>query len=186
MIEEKQLIKIGKLFKPHGYKGEINAVLDFPKTILESDIKAVFMDVDGAFVPFFPESVRPKGEDVLITFEDLDSLEEVKPYVNKSLYCLKQQVADCLGVPEDELDEENDELIGFDVIDSRTGEKLGVVSDIQEAKEYDYLVVERVHDPENPLLIPFIEEFVDYYEEEEDGKGYISLILPDGMIDLND
>lgn len=186
MIEKKDLIQAGHLFKPHGYKGEINAILDFPREFFRPDETPVFMDVDGMPVPFFLSDIRPKGENTLLTFCGLQSLEDVRPYVNKTLYCLKKDIALFLDVPEDEIELQEDELIGFEVVEARSGKKIGVVSEIREGKEYDYLVIDNISDPENDLLIPLIDEFIDYYEENEDGGGIISLNLPEGLLSLND
>ena len=184
MIEESMLIQSGQLFKPHGYKGEINAALDYPEEFYQIDKRALFMEIDGVYVPFFLKSIRSKGSDFLLSFKDIEGLEEIKPFVNRSLYSLRKEVAEFFNVEEDDLDSDSDELIGFEVIDSSTGKKIGEVTEIQESVEYDYLVVDT--EGSEPLLIPFIDEFIDYVNEPEDAKGLIAVNLPEGMLSLNE
>lgn len=185
MIEEKQLYEVGQLFKPHGYKGEINASLDLPEDFYRPDSTALFMEIDGVYVPFFLNSIRSKGKEYLLSFEDLPSLEEIKPYVNKSLYCLKKEVAAFYDLEEDELIDDNPEYVGYDVIDSKTGKTIGQIEEIQESKEYDYIIV-RTDEGGEPLMIPFIEEFIVEIidSDEEEKNGVILVHLPEGMLEL--
>ena len=60
MIKEEEIIEIGKFQKTHALKGELNALLDVGAEYLE-DGNPLVIPVDGLFVPFYAESVRPKG-----------------------------------------------------------------------------------------------------------------------------
>lgn len=58
MIKLTEIAEAGIFNKPHGIKGEISATLDFD---IELDsVECIIIAVDGIFVPFFLESVRPK------------------------------------------------------------------------------------------------------------------------------
>ena len=78
MIEEKDIVQAGKFLKPHGLKGELNAVLDYDAEILEEDYPLI-VDMDGIYVPFYAESVRPKGHfSSLVKLEGIDSVEDTR------------------------------------------------------------------------------------------------------------
>ena len=72
MILESELIEAGKFNKPHGIKGEISATVDID--IDFDELKCVVMPIEGIFVPFFINSVRPKnGDTYLVTIDGVDS-----------------------------------------------------------------------------------------------------------------
>ena len=183
MIEESQLIEVGKLHKPHGYKGEINASFDYPVEMVKTPGLPLFLDVDGIFVPFFIASLRTREGGALIRFDDIESSDDVRPYVNKKIFCLKKDVAAFLSVEEEELDAVADDVIGYDVL-TEDERKLGVVSDIQEGTEYDYLIVDPVDEEGEEIMIPFIDDFINEISEDPDGEnGTIYVLLPDGYLE---
>lgn len=184
MITREILIEGGKLLKPHGFKGEINAAIDY---ILEpEDLRTLtfVMDVDGIFVPFFCGSARKISElKYILKFDDLNSDIDVKPYVNETLYFLKSQIAEHLGVSEDELETDSDSMIGYEVYLAENNNELGVVEDIEEGVEYDYLLVRTKED--KIVHIPFIDEIVTMMEEDPgESKGKITVELPEGLLEL--
>ena len=56
MIEEKELVEIGKFGKPHGIHGEINVYLD--DDVITDRIEKFIVNIDGIYVQFFIESIR--------------------------------------------------------------------------------------------------------------------------------
>ena len=58
MIYSTDIEQIGKFLKTHALKGELNAQLEIDADFLRPEIP-IIMDIDGIFVPFYPESVRP-------------------------------------------------------------------------------------------------------------------------------
>lgn len=186
MITRDDLIEIGRLFKPHGYKGEINASFDYDDEFVLSR-PALFFDIDGIFVPFFINFVRPKGNDFLLKLDDMESLEDVRPFVNKTVFCMKKDLADFFNVDIDELDEDDDNLIGYLVMDASSGQTIGRVNDIMEGKEYDFLEIADADD--EILTIPFIDDFIVEISDSDpdfpDSAGRIVMSLPEGILDLN-
>lgn len=87
MIEEKSIISAGKFLKPHGLKGELNVLVEFDSEILEEDYP-IIVDVDGIYVPFYAESVRPKGHfSSLVKLQGVDSQEETGRLSTKNSIC---------------------------------------------------------------------------------------------------
>lgn len=170
--------------KPHGFRGEVNAIIDFD--LSEEEIKSLIFvfDIDGILVPFFCSTGRILAESKwLLKFDDINSDTAIKPFVNKEIYFLRSQIAETLGVDEMDLETVNDSYIGYIVKNSVEETVIGIVEDIEEGIEYDYLIVKN---PENKLIqIPFIDEIVPVInEKDENNQGEIFVDLPEGLLEL--
>lgn len=185
MITDDMVWPVGRIFKPHGYKGEMNVDLNLDKEALEVSKPAFFVKIDNILVPFFVEKAGGGASGTaFIKFKGVDSDKEAAKFDKKEMYVLKSWLSSTLGITEDEFEREANGLKGYEVLLKETGETLGTVSDVEEGVEYDYLVVT---DPlgEKTFSIPFIEEFI---EEIEDPKGKepgrVTVELPEGFLDI--
>lgn len=87
MIEEKELVGIGKIGKPHGIHGEINVYLD--EDVIADRLEKLVMNIDGIFVPFFIESIRPKRVDtVIMALDGIDTEQKAAELTNHEVYAL--------------------------------------------------------------------------------------------------
>ena len=104
-----------KVLKSWGAEGQVVLSLDAddPRD-LESE-EPVFIEFDGLPVPFFIETVEPKGGRYIVKFEDVDTLAEAEELVGRSA-----------SLDEGE-EEEEDSLIGLQVKDSRTRKLIGPI-----------------------------------------------------------
>ena len=128
MIKKEDIVEIGKFQKTHALKGELNALLDVEPDYA-FDGNPLIVSVDGIFVPFYPESVRPKGsESYLVKLRDIDSQQDAAMFVNKAIYGLRSDLADYFDDPDAEL---TADFVGFRIVDSSLGE-IGTVTDIEE------------------------------------------------------
>ena len=138
------------------------------------------MDIDGIFVPFYIESIRPKGSfSYLVKFDGIDSEFEARKLVNKTVFALRDKLREYM---EENYDDEVaffDDLIGCTVIDSVRG-VIGKVADIDTNTENQLFIVNA---PDGSVIyIPVAEDFID--DIDEDSKE-IRMTLPEGLIDLN-
>lgn len=179
MIKEEEISAVGKLLKTHALKGELNVMLDIDPEYLESGNPAI-IDIDGIYVPFYAESVRPKGSfSYLVKFDGIDNEFEAKKLVNKIVYAVKDKLKEYL---EENYDEEYalyDDLIGCTVEDVETG-VIGRVVDIDSNTENVLFIVEASDG--NIVYIPLTEDFI---EEIDEANRIIRMRLPDGLLDLN-
>ena len=77
MITRAQLLEIGHFNKAHGVNGEVNASLQIEVEHLPS-LSCLVCDMDGIYVPFFVEAMRPKGATtVLLTIDGFTSEQEL-------------------------------------------------------------------------------------------------------------
>ena len=65
MITADQLIEIGRYNKAHGINGEISATFDCD-TMAVGELSALVSPMDGIFVPFFVNGIRPKNNEKYI------------------------------------------------------------------------------------------------------------------------
>lgn len=177
MIREDDLRQIGKFHRTHALKGELNVALDIPSDYAQEG-NPLIVDIDGIYVPFYAESIRPKGQDsYLVKLEDVDSESVASQMVNKIIYGRKD-------ILEDYIDEEDgwdslEVFVGYHVIDSRLGD-IGEVTGFDESTVNELLIVKYKAGKE--IMIPFAEAFI---KEIDDENNVIITTLPDELFELN-
>lgn len=177
MILQSQIKEIGKFQKTHALRGELNAIFGLDPEFLEEGYPIV-VDMDGIFVPFFADSVRPKGATTdLIKLQDVDSEEKARTFVNKTIYVLRSDMARFLDIDPEELDDD-EEVIGYRVMDE-TGEELGTVADFDTSTPNHLLILDT---PGGELMVPWAEEFV---RDIDDDAKTLTVTLPEGLADIN-
>lgn len=176
MIKEEDIVKIGKFQRTHALKGELNMISDInPEYFMEGN--PLIVEIDGIFVPFYAESIRPKGKtSYLVKLSGFETEEDASPLVNKEINILKTDADEWLG---DEILSESD-WIGFKVFDSETNKYVGEITDIEDSTVNILMIVET--DEGNEVFIPFNEELIT--EVDEENKS-LQIKIPDGLIELN-
>lgn len=153
MIKLSEIAEIGRFNKPHGIKGEISVSVG--GNIDLDDVKCIIVRIEGIFVPFFINSVRPKTADTsLITIDGIDSEEKAQELTNRDIYILRSDL------PEEETDEDGlyaSDLIGYEINDVTSGE-IGVIEDINDSTQNILFIVRTPEGKE--LYIPVAEEFI--------------------------
>lgn len=179
MIEAKDITAIGKFQKTHALKGELNAIVDIDeKFLLEGN--ALIVEADGIFVPFYASGVRPKGStSCLIKLDGIDSEDEARTFVNKTIYASKSQLAPFLDVDEEEI-ADGDVFVGYTIIDEESGNAIGEIVGIDDTTS-NLLFIAATEDGEE-LYIPAAEEFICGIDDENETIG---MRLPEGLLDLN-
>lgn len=179
MILKEEIVEIGKFQKAHALKGELNAVLEIPIEFIEEE-NPLIIEVDGIPVPFFAESVRKKGStSFLLKLKGIDSEEDAKKFVNKVIYALKDKLKTFYEEEGEEFLEKNS-LIGFNILDSATGQKIGEIIDIDDSTVNILLHVKT--SAEEIIYIPIVEDWILDLDEE---NKLFKMMLPEGLIELN-
>lgn len=176
MIDNKELVSVGKFLKTHALKGELNAVLDFDAESLDISFPLI-IEIDGIPVPFFSESIRTKGQfGCLIKLDGINSADEAKLFVNQTIYLLKTHLQEITNESED--GEYADDLIGYTIREVDNG-LLGIIEDIDLSTQNALFIVNQNN---KTLYIPVADEFI--IDINYDQKT-ILMSLPHGLIDLN-
>ena len=177
MITRDELIAIGHYNKPHGVAGELSATVDVELEVW-SGLSCLVSDIDGIFVPFFVNAVRPKSVDtMLLTIDGIENEKEAARLVNRDIYALKRDYqqesidADADGYP-------LDFFIGFELRDS-DGSRVGEITDVDEQTENAIFVVDR---DGSEIMVPATDDLI--VEFDVDNKLMV-MDLPEGLLDLN-
>lgn len=179
MIDRSDICPVGKFLKPHGVNGEISILRD-SDTLDFNDYSCVIVDIDGIFVPFFLESVRPKGAGTdLVTIEGISDGHHAASMTNKTVYVLRSEVRDVAA--DDEGEAEGfyaGDLIGYDVnIDGRG--LVGKIIGIDDSTANCLFIIETSDGDRQ--MIPVADEFVTGVNP---GHREISMELPAGLLEM--
>ncbi|MCC6816200.1 MAG: hypothetical protein IT267_07310 [Saprospiraceae bacterium] len=170
-----ELLHIGKTFKTHGIKGEIEIEVEeiFLDWLLKT--KIFFLKMDGNPVPYWIESIRTDSR-IFIKIEDIDSPEVAKLLTHKEIYIDKTRV------PKDLLEEHNQDLShigfeGFQLIDINSG----VAAMILQVIEYPSQLMVEVEFKNRKLMLPLHEDFIKTLDQK---NKTIKVSLPDGIFEI--
>lgn len=173
-IEKLDLVKIGEILKPHGYKGEsiVKLLVDFKRVNLT---ELIFLIIDGNKVPFFfsykPKQYKKTG--LLVKFDNIDSDKDIEKIIKTSVFTESKNIIS-ERKEEKEVIPENFEVYNRDL-------KIGVSGNYLNIPSNPILTVYSNND--NEILIPVNEQFLKSIDFE---KKIIIFDLPDGLIEINE
>ncbi len=166
------LLEAGKIVNTHGLRGEVKVVpwTDHPEDF--ENIEYVFVKKKTGDERLDIESVRYQKNNVLLKFSQIKDISEAEKYKELTLYAPREMF---------ELEEGAHfiaDLLGLDVMDIDTGEKIGVIADVFNTGSNDIYDVKR--EGKKNLLIPVIDDVVK--EIDTDG-GYVKIFMMEGLDD---
>lgn len=175
MITNSQISNIGKLVKPHGINGEIVISTDYDIDL--STVKCIIINIDGINIPFFINSIRPRGkESFLVMIDGINNEDEASMICGKALYVLNNDVDDF----DDEDGFYSNDLIGYNVYLTDSKSLIGKIIDIEDSTENALFIIER----ENKEII-YVPIVVDFIENISTETLTIEMDLPLGLLELN-
>ena len=168
-MKEKYL-ECGKIINTHGVRGacKIESWCDSPEVLC--DIKTLYYKKRDEYLPLEITKASVHKGCALVYFYGIDSIEAATLLKNRVVYADR-----------DDIDIDDDrvfvaDIIGLDVFDEKTGERLGVLADYIESVASDIFVVKTDEDKE--VLVPAVDEFIGHID---DGGVYLTPIS--GMFD---
>lgn len=174
--KQNNFIQIGYTTKPHGLKGEVNAVFNYPQFPEKiSRLRKVFLGVGENPIPYLIEKIYPSGKGKFyLTVSGIDSREKaveitgckifVAPDVFEKNFVEKDTVAPGM-------------LIGFTAHDEKEGE-IGKVEDIFEMPNQ---TLAQIFLDGKEVLLPLNDATILQIDKK---KKTIKLHLPDGLLDI--
>lgn len=174
-VSSEKLLLVGKVIKPHGYKGLIQ-VWSYAGTKGSFQYSGtVFFKKDNQEpLEYSVLEVNPHKKIFLMRVEGLDTYEEVNGFRGAKILVNKDHLAK----------ESDDEYFWFELIGLRvyldTGKYLGIIKEIIPTGSNDVYVV-KLNDSE--FLIPAIHEVVKNIDL---SKGEMVISAMDGLLDLNE
>lgn len=165
-------VKIGTVVSKHGYKGDIKISVSSNNLDTFPDLKYLFIDLDGCFIPFMIDNVRSFSKNVLIVkLKEISSEDKVNEVINKNIYIDSAEMASNI----DSGFFYND-LINFEVItDSK---KIGRIENIN--SKLPQPVFEIIYDSRK-VLIPIHEDLIKKIDKE---NKIIYLDIPNGLLEI--
>lgn len=150
----KQYLETGKITGTHGLKGEVRVQpwADSPEFLAEFD--ELYLDKGSRKIEI--TSSRVHKNMLIMKIKGIDTIEEADALRNKVLYMNRDDV---------ELEEGAyfiQDLIGLDVIDDDTGERLGSLDDVSETGANDV-----------------------YHVKTDDGRVFLIPVIPDVIRDIS-
>lgn len=176
MIKKEDIFPIGKFQRTHALKGELNMLCEIdPEYFIEGN--PLIIEEDGILVPYFVESIRPKGSTSFLTkLEGINSEEEASLFVNKEIHILKKDAEEWL----DDTLETWADFIEYKIIDDTTDKIIGSIKGVDDSTVNILFIIENEEGDE--IYLPANEDLISEIDEE---RKEIRMILPDGIMELN-
>lgn len=162
------LVKIGKLTRPHGIKGAMILFLDNgPGPDLKKS-KTFFIEINGVPTPFFTTSIKFSGKNLILSFDSVNNPEEARKILGKEVWLEKKNQL---------VEEKQVDYTGYRLIDSVKGD-LGIIHEVIDmpGQKVFSLVVN-----EKEVLLPFNHELIDKTDVKAKIVHYSA---PEGLIDI--
>lgn len=166
------LLEAGKIVNTHGLRGEVKVVpwTDYPEDF--ENIEYVYVKRRTGEECLNIESVRYQKNNVLLKFAEIKDINEAEKYKNLTLYAPREMFV---------LEEGAHfiaDLIGLNVINEETGDKIGVIADVFNTGSNDIYDVKR--EGKKNLLIPVIDETIKEIDIE---NGTVTVYMMEGLDD---
>jgi 16S rRNA processing protein RimM len=171
-MKKEECYELGVIRSTHGLNGEVTALLDvdFPDEYL--DLGTIFIEIKSQLVPYFVEDMRLKGKDVVIAFEDVETIEESQKLRGCKLFL---PLADLPELPDDEF--YYHQLIGYALLDAQKGE----IGKVETIAEMPGQVLAQTTVSGREVLIPLTKGIVINID---DTLKVVNIELPDGLLEV--
>lgn len=175
MIRKSELQQLGRLFKPHGIKGELQLELD--ERYAPDELGFLVLDIEGIYVPFFVADARPRGADWLVRFDDVVNETDAAALAMHDVFFPTARL------PHDEGDDAEDgiylcDMVGFELRDGDT--PVGTIEAIDDSTANVLVYVRDASGRQ--VIVPYNDELLLDFDAD---ARYLSLQLPEGLIELN-
>ena len=152
-MEQTEYISVGRFGRTRGVDGELNVtpLTDFPDRFV--DLKSVYLEIDGRWSEFEIETVQMLNGRPVMKLKTVDSLEQAARLVNCELAVRRDQL-----VPLPAGQHYIFELVGCSVVDDKTQQVMGVITDVLRYPANDVYLIRSTDGRE--LMCPAVAAFV--------------------------
>lgn len=149
---KKQYMEAGEFVTTHGIAGELRLYPWADTPHFFQDFSKFFLGPGGE-TPLEILSVRPHKNICIVKLSGIDSIEEARPFIGKTVYISRDEVQ----LPEGRFFIQD--LLGAQVIDGQTGEEYGIIRSVTHPGWHDVYEIQR---PDHSIcLFPAAEPFVE-------------------------
>ena len=175
MINEQDVIKIGKITKSRGIHDEVE-LLFTDDAFDRGEAEYLVCKIDGILVPFFWEEYRFKNDTVAIfSFEGISDEASAQKIVGTEVFYPLSFFIERTSAPVSW-----SYFTGFRIVDEAAG-YLGTVGSVDESSANVLFYIDREDGSE--LLIPFHPELL---VDSSEAERKLVVRLPEGLLSLND
>lgn len=168
MIRKEDVYRIGRLGKAHGIKGEVSMQVE-DDVFDRVDADYLVLELDGIMVPFFLEEYRFKtDETALVKFEGVGTQERARELTGTEVFFPRE-----LAEASDDGELSYAQLVGYSVIDGRTGRNVGEIAYVDEQ------TINIMFELKDGTLLPASEELILNINTD---KKEITLDIAEGLI----
>ncbi len=170
-LDPNNLFLVGKILKPHSYKGQVK--VDFRFDPYNFSEESVIVDVYGWLVPFFIDYSKTNLEALvpIVKFFLVDTEEQALEIAHRNIYLPFEQAKKYLDV------DSIFYLIGYKMIDKESGKELKIV-DYQDIKKNPTVIVADEH--QNTWVVPVNAADVESIDHKNKS---VEVRLPKGLIE---
>ena len=162
----------GKIFKLHGYQGEVKLYLNNIELISLSEIDCLYIEECHELIPYFIKNLRGRKKNILIVqFEDINTESEAKEIINKKVFLEEKFKLN-------NQDSEDNNINQYKVIDQNLG-NIGEVDYIDEQSPQKLI---KVINKTSSFFIPFHKKFI---IEINNQSKVILVDIPEELININ-
>lgn len=164
---------LGKITKPHSFKGEVVLWFDVDDPSQYADIDGFFVETTAGLVPFFIETIRPHQDRFVARLEGVEDERQAQSLAGADIYLPMAALPNL-----DHTQFYFHEVPGFEVLDTLTNRSAGTILRVLEHGPYPLLEAELEG---RMVLIPL----PDHIPVEVDRiHRRLFLELPDGLLDV--
>jgi len=164
---------LGKVLKTYGNKGHLLILLDVDSPESYEHIDTVFVGVENDRIPYFIKELELKhNKQAMVCFEDIDSMDDARILVGRSLYLPGSMLPALRGKKF-----YYHEITGFIVMDEKHG-NIGHVETVLDLPQQSLM---QIRFGEKEILIPMVDEILLKVDRK---KKELRIRAPEGLIDI--
>jgi len=171
-MKKTKYIRVGKVVKTHGVKGELKLKFDADMLGYISSLNPLFFEIENKHLPYFTNrlSLRDNGE-AIAGLEEVKSKEDAHLFLKRGVFIEEKNIDPAY------LDADYNFLVGF-VASDKQNVIIGVIDDIFNMPANKLV---RIMRDKKEVLIPLHPDFIVSINKT---KKEICFDLPDGLLDL--
>lgn len=164
---------LGKITKPHGLDGRVNAWFDVDNPSIYGNIEMVFVEIDNNLIPYFVKSMKLLNNKAIIDFQDVDNSRDAEILLQKDIYLPASMLPKKTGISF-----YFHEISGFELIDELRG-RVGIIKIVLDYPNQALLQV--FTDDDIEVLIPINDDIIKKVDRK---KKQIIVHSPEGLLDI--
>jgi len=164
------LESLGKTVRTIGLAGELEIMLNDDYVFDLVTGEPIFFEIKNSRIPYFIADVRQTGDRYRIKFDDIDSQDQAKQFINLNVFVIKKKRK---AAEKNELTS----IIGYKALDKKLGD-LGEITGIQ---EYPGQQVLEINYNGKEILLPVTPDFI---RDIDHKNTVVHIQCPDGLLDV--